>query len=190
MMVRGAETQQGRRRPGVDVVARAASTRRRRRRRRRRPPLLLLLLLLLVVVVMLVLLRHVPAAVAAAEDAAAAAAADTADPAGPADPAGSDRPKAFRGTAGEDDSIVWVWWAYARDSAAAFFAHWDDVPSNPFKIVVAFLGILFWPFGVAAHFAGNHFGAPALLNEYVGDYINGHNVSVYYRMLLGYRQEL
>ena len=164
------------------VIARLRGNEIRRRGRRRAAAITAAsaassLLFLFLVVVVFVLLGHTLASVVAE---------DAADPAATA----ADKPKVFRGTAGEDDSIVWVWWAYARDSVAAFFAHWDDLPSNPFKIVVALFGVLFWPFGVAAHFVGNHVGAPAYLDEYVGDYINGHNVSVYYRMLLGYRQEL
>jgi hypothetical protein len=66
----------------------------------------------------------------------------------------------------------------------AWVQHWDDIPSNPFKMVVAGISLLNLPFGLATHYFGHFLGFPSYLDDNFGHHVkSSRNFSTMYNEL-------
>ena len=89
--------------------------------------------------------------------------------------------KVLRSTSEPPDSEEppW-WWTYMMRCAN----HWDDLPSQPFKVVVAGIGFFNLPTGFLVHYLGRYLGFPLYLEGLVGHHVAGaRNFSTIYNEL-------
>jgi hypothetical protein len=82
-----------------------------------------------------------------------------------------DSSKLVDDSTGQNHTHIW-------DYFVAWVKHWDDLPSNPFKILVACSVFMFGPFAALLHYLGHFMGLPILLDSQFGQYFqSAHNIS-------------